>query len=199
MKVACLAVCVAGIGTAFAEPIPPAAEVMADWAAFSKPVHLSSAKTDRGEFLQCGEPVWVFAYSAKKETFSSYLIGVYKAGSLWGKDRAKTEARIEQQAEKAKAIKGDLTKGMQRDLAKDMQIVSKPDGRKIFFTALSYGLGGVTLAGFSRIGSYDILLVHAVDFGDDMPSEKRLEDAAKPTNDLPSIFEQLEQYLLKAK
>ena len=177
--------------------MPPRAEQILGWAAFSKPVHLKAEKIDHGDFFKFGEPIWVYCYSANKETLSTYVIGLYKAGSLFGNHRAGMEKRIEEQVERFKKLSEKFPAQNSEEMAKHIQIETRPNGRKVYFTIMGFGPGGVAYGGFTRIGDFDLLLQKIVDFEDDMPLEQKLKEPAEPKTAFLDIFRRLEEYINK--
>ncbi len=176
--------------TAFAQPSPPSAQMMMDWIAFSKPVHLSAEKSQGGDFAKWGEVVWVYGYFAKKQSLHCFFVGLYKAGTLFGKNRAEYEKKIEEGIEK--------TKDMQGDFSKHFRIETRPDGRKVYFSPMGLGPGGVAFGAFTKLRDHDLLLFQFVSSEDDTPPDEELKDPAQPTNELPDIFRKLEQHITKA-
>ncbi|OHE77820.1 MAG: hypothetical protein A2107_11475 [Verrucomicrobia bacterium GWF2_62_7] len=182
-----------------AEPPPPSADQVTEWAAFSKPIHLKVKEIGHGNLPPWGDAIWMVTCEAKKETFSSYVIGLFKAGNLFGKDRAKTETGIREQVKKfAELEKQDPGTDVSK-MRKYLQIEVRPDGRKVYFSVLAFGPGGSLFGAFTTVGRYDLLLAESVAYEDHTPPDQRLKDPAKPTKELSDIFRQLEQHITNAK
>ena len=202
------------IASVFGEPSPPSAEQVEEWAAFSKPVHLSAVRLEdthttviatnnikvliRDKREKIGDEIWSVGYESKKETLSSYNITLCKAGTLFGNNRAEMERRIGEQVEKFKELVQKVPGQEGEKRAKSIQIETRPDGRKVYFTVLGYGPGGAGLGGFTTIGEYDVFMGETIDF-QDVPQEQRVENPAKPATALLDIFKKLELYLAGAK
>jgi hypothetical protein len=173
--------------TAFAQPSPPSAQMMMEWIAFSQPVHLSAEKTQGGDFAKWGEVVWVYGYNAKQQSLHYFFVGLYKAGTLFGENRAEYEKKIEEGIEKAKDMQGYFSK--------HIRIETRPDGRKVYFSPMGLGPGGAAFGAFTRLRDYDLLLFQLVSSEDDTPADEKLKIPARPTNELPDIFRKLEQHI----
>lgn len=178
-----------------AEPSPPSAEQVAEWASFSKPVHIKAEKVDRGDATKLGTVVWVYRYAAKDETLSSYTIGLYKAGSLFGKNRAELEKAIGEQVEAAKKLAKERRGGCSGGMPRDIGIETRPDGRNAYFSVAGFGPGGYAVAAFTTVGEYDLLLEQAVDSEDDMPQDQKLKKPSQPSSRLSKIFKKLETHV----
>ena len=200
MKIIVLIMFLCVTASVYAEPSAPSAKQIIDWAGFSKPVRLKAEKTKvvRGDLVKWGDPIWFYIYSAE-ETLSVYMIGLYKAGTLFGKNRIEIERRIEEQCDKFKELSEKSPMKDSLEMEKHIRIETRSDGRKVYFTIMSYGPYGVTYIGFTRLGGFDLLLLQMVSAEDDTPPEQKLKDPAEPKSKLPDIFKRLEEYIKKAK
>ena len=182
----------------YAEPSAPTAEQVGQWAVFSKPVHLKAKQVRRGEFVTQGDAVWIYGYSAKEETLTTHVIGLYKAGTLFGKNRGETEKRIVEQIDKLKELAKQYPGQDSEEMAKNVRIETRPDGRKVFFSIMGFGPGGAAVEAFTTVGQYDVLLVRIGDSEDGVPKNQKLKNPAQPTKGLPAVFKELEQYVITA-
>ncbi|MEI8315828.1 MAG: hypothetical protein WCG79_10300 [Verrucomicrobiota bacterium] len=199
MKTLILFVFVFATASVYAEPPAPTPEQVAEWVVLSKPVNLSANKVKRGERLTWGDTVWVYGYSAKKETLYTFVISLYKAGTLYGKNRSEMEKRIGEQAEKFAELAKKSPDQETEKMAKYVRIETRPDGRKVYFTVTGFGPGGAGFGGFTTIGQYDLLLEEITDSEDGLSKDQKLKNPAQPTKELPDILKQFEQYIISAK
>ena len=186
--------------TAANVPPPPSADQVTDWAAFSRPVHLqreeipSQGSGDWSESGFWGKPIWIYGYSATSETRSSYVIGVYKAGDLFGENRAAMEQSVAEQIETEKSLNEKYPERNAPVTDQNSSIETRPDGRKVFFTVLGFGPGGAGVCAFTTVRQYDLMLYH-VSGREDVPPEERMNDQAEPTRKLSDMFKDLEKHI----
>ncbi len=135
-----------------------------------------------------------YTYSSKTQTLHSYSIALFPGGTLFRDKRKQMEETISQQIEKLKTVSTESRQGM------GIAIQERPDGRKVFFTVMGFGPGGAGYGAFCTLegGAYDLLVMHSVDFEDDMPQEQRLKDPAKPGKELTDIFASIQDSVSKA-
>lgn len=187
--------------TAYGQPVAPSAKQLADWAAFSKPVHLNVEKDRAGDLQLIGKPIWVYIYRSKSETLHAYVIGLYKAGTLYGKDRDEEEKMIRElaaQPNQKPKMSGERTRRMDQ-IKNHVRMETRWNGRKVYFDVFFQGVGGDAYQVFTTIGQYDVLLVQAEDPDDEKSQNKALKNPAVPTKDLSDIFKQLEKHIADAK
>lgn len=181
------------LGIARAELAPPSADQVAAWASFSKPVNLIAEEIYSGSFAEMGEPISLCAYRSESQTLFTYIIGIYKAGTLTLNGRTRDDMQkciVEQVAH---------LKTFDHNLSKYVRIETRPDGRKVYFNISGFGIGGVGFEGFTTIGQYDVLLQQIEDAEEDKTEAQRLKNPAKPMKALQTVFSQLEQYIVNAK
>ena len=184
-----LAILLVATQLACATPPPPSAEDVGKWIGFSRPVSLVAKPITRGDYFKWGKPIWVTAYQAPKEALVSYVIAVYERDSLWAGEHPKLEEEI---SNRAKEVEG-------RDDSKYTRVETRPDGRKVFFSVMGFGPGGTVIGGFTSFPDCELVVMQMFDHQDDTPDDQRLKDSAKPTNELPTIFRQVEQFIQSAK
>lgn len=178
-------------------PVSPA--TFASWLAFDKPVTFecrlqpNPTKNERRP-NPFGDPLWGYGYSSKTQTLHSYSIALFPGGTLFRDKRKQMEETISQQIEKLKAV----STGARQEMG--IAIQERPDGRKAFFSVMGFGPGGAGYGAFCTLegGAYDLLVMHIVDFEDDMPQEQRLKNPAKPGKELTDIFASIEDSVSKA-
>jgi hypothetical protein len=180
-------------------PPPPSADQVTEWAAFSKSIHLKVNEHDRDDSTQWGSAIWMVDYEARKETLSTYMIGLFKAGTLFGENRAEMEKAIREQVKGYAKLEKKYPNKDHGELQKHVRIESRPDGRKVYFTVLGFGPGGAAFGAFTTVGQYDLFLLEGVTTETDTPTDKRVKDPAKPTKELSDIFRLLEKHITTAK
>lgn len=193
MKILIILISALAVASGYAEPSAPSAEQVTEWAAFSEPIHLKAERVTRGYYLKLGDPAWIYSYSAEKQTFFSYLIGLYKAGTLYGKNRAKLEKLIGDQSETFKRLAQKNPGNDINEVANVIRIETRPDGRKAFFTVIGGAPGTNAYCGFTTIGEYDLLLVQYEDSPED---SSPVQNLAKPAKALSEIFGMLEKHIV---
>jgi hypothetical protein len=119
----------------------------------------------------------------------SYVIAVYERGSYLGENRPKLEEHI---SKRAKQVEGT-------DESKHTRVETRPDGRKVFFTVIGFGPGGTLLGGFTSLPDCDLVVTQMFDLEDDTPDAQKIKEPASPANELPAVFQKVEQYLQTAK
>ena len=184
-----LAFLLATVQFASAAPPAPSPKTVADWASFSKPVVLASQEIKRGDYFRWGKPIWVMSYQAKKQSLVSYVIAIYERGTYLAENRPKLEGNI---LKRAKEIEGT-------DESKRIRVETRPDGRKVFFTEMGFGPGGTLLGGFTSLPDCDLVVMQIFDHEDDTPDDQKVKEPARPTKELPTVFQRVEQYLQATK
>ena len=195
-------------------PEPPSAELVAQWAAFDKPVKLAADKMDlekikpdskEGEDAW-GKPIWVVVYQSPKESLYSYSIGIYAKGTVFGKNRAKGEALVTQiEAEYRKKLDAAMKEGNDglaeelREFLKNEHVETRPGGRKVFITGLGGGPGGSIDGAFTTMEDYDVLVTKEFNSEHHAPPEERLKDPAVPQAGLAEVMLKVEEYLAGKK
>lgn len=172
----------------FAADNPVTAEDMASWLAFDRPVTFEMSKIKSRELQEWGKLIWCYNYSSKNQTLSSYRIALYEGGSLFGDKRAEMEKKIEDGLKEMKSIDSNRKES-------DVDIQTKPDGRKAFFFLGGFGPGGASYLAFTTLPGkkYDLLVMRNVDYEDDVPPDQKLKNPAKPTKKLTDIFDKIEK------
>jgi len=81
----------------------------------------------------------------------------------------------------------------------DVDIQTKPDGRKVFFFLGGFGPGGASYIAYTTLPGkkYDLLVMRNVDYEDDLPPDQKLKNPAKPTKNLTGIFDKIEKKICK--
>lgn len=168
----------------------PTGTQMAEWAAFDRPVTLERSQVGDGDFLKWGDCEWAFAYQSPTQTLYSYVVALYKGGSLFGTNRLATEKRIETGVQKLLAISAE---------DHNTAITERADGRKAFCSLLMYGPGGALYVGFvqSPDREHDIAVFQIGNAEDDMPDNERLKSPSTPHTELPRLLENVEAHLFK--
>jgi hypothetical protein len=162
-----------------AQPSPPSAEQVMDWAAFSKRVHLEREEIPPGDFSDWGDPVWIYVYSAKNETLSVYCVGLYKVGALFGKNRVEVEQFVAEEVETRQELGEKYSGQNDKEMAEHSRIETR---------------AGVGFCGFTTVGQYDLMLYH-IAACEDVPPEDKIKNPAEPTNGLSDIFKKLEKHI----
>lgn len=183
-------------------PEPPAAEQVAQWAGFDKPVKLAAARRDMKEPWpddeRLGKPIMEVEYRSPKETLVSYTVAIYAKGAALGENRAKMEELIaRQEAEMRKLRDAAAKQGDGTDYTKmmkdfDAHVETRPGGRKVFFTPLGFGPGGSCYGAITSMGDYDVLVV---ELRYDAPRESMPKNPAIPKAGLSEVMLKVEEYL----
>jgi hypothetical protein len=175
-------------------PSPPNAEQVRAWAEFPAGFQLqttsnSLSRQDKESQAMFGKPIWACEYKNAKRSLESFEIIVSQRGTLWGTNRTQMTKTVEKQIALMRPFKN-----RDEDSKKLFQIISLPNGRTAYFTALGFGPGGAGLVGFSYDSDYDLIVMENIDF-DDVPVEMQMKNPVSPTNDLAGFFGKLEKYL----
>jgi hypothetical protein len=136
-----------------------------------------------------GKLVWGCTYENPQRSLVSLTITLSQPGTLWGTNHTRFPKMIEEQIAKTRISRE--VKEFERNAE---QIITLPDGRKVYFTTLGFGPGGETLAGFSYERDYDLIVTE--DFSTENGfAEKQATPPAHLTNDLPAVFQQVRSFL----
>lgn len=193
-----LALCITS--AAAGQIVPPSSEQLTQWVDFSCPIQLEAKRIERGYFFKLGEPVWVYGYSAEKDTRYAYIVGLYEANTLLlGEDRKVIEDRIRADAEKFAKMAMENPNHETEDRAERVNVETRGDGRNVYYSLMMLGPGGRMYGAFTTIGRYDLYLAQVVDSEDDLPADKELVEPAIPRAKLADIFQKLETYLVEDK
>ena len=178
---------------------PPSAESVKTWAGYPQDFELNREQILQGDFTKLGDPIWIYFYQNKSHSLESYVIAVFKPGSLWSKpsnlwkaDRSNTLQIIEDQVRKSASLHDDFYKDM-------IRIETAPSGRKTYFTILGFGPGGTIIGGFSFLPKYDLLVTKIFDGEDDMPNEKHMKNPVKSPVRFPDFFKLAESAISETK
>jgi len=204
-----------------AEPSPPTTEQVSNWAAFSKPIHLRAEKEAAETVASCYQavPIWAYNYTARQETLTSFRIGIFKAGTLFGKERDRKERLCTDPRQEIKKMIEEIPEAKRQKIKELLNMTpgtneipigdsmfkdwsrfeSRPDGRKVYFTIRGFGPGGTSSMIFTTMGKYDLLLEQTVLTQDGGPKEKQLLNPATATKELSEIFKKLEQHIAAGK
>jgi hypothetical protein len=184
------------VASAYAEPSAPSAEQMTVWAAFPKPVHLNRERNDRWDFTK-GEPIWIYFYSAGKETGLIYMVGLYKSGTLFGRNRGALEKQITTANEEMN-VQAKLHPANEiNEMLQTLHVEIQSDGRKVYFFIIGGAPGSSGHGGFTTIGQYDLQLVEFDNSDDATAKDEQLKNRSKPMKALPEVFKQLEEFISK--
>ena len=167
---------------------PPTGDQLAKCFDFSAPVSLQCAPFQRRHPSKTEKPIWAYVYYSPEKTPVSFWVELYKAGTLFGKERKKLEQ--------------DLVK-MQRDtklrsnprFSDSMGVKSLSNGRKIYYSMSALGPGGTMFLAFSTVGKYDLVVNQFWGNDDDSPESSRIKNPALPRRKLYEAFEQLEKLM----
>jgi hypothetical protein len=187
--------------SAYAEPSAPTAKQLSDWVVFSNPVNLMAEKDRTGDLQVIGKPIWVYIYRSPRETLHAYVIGLYQAGTLYGKDRDEVENTIREivaHPDQKSRKSGERSRRLDQ-IEKHVRLETRWTGRKVYFDVFSPLAGADAYQVFTTIGKYDLLLVQSEDPDNARSRNKALKNPSVPTKDLSTIFKQLEKYIAAAK
>ena len=177
----------------------PSGELVAQWMNFSRPlkleVEMMVGSEGRGDYRKWGKLIQFNYYQAAQDSLVSYGIGVYEKGTLWAEHQQEMIQGVE------KAVQEGLRQPppFDEEWKKMYRIDQRPDGQKEYYMVLGMGPGGGVLGGFTFLPEYDLLVTEMDDAQDDIPIENKMQNPAKPQNDLSVLMSKVVEYLYAKK
>ena len=176
----------------FALENPITADDLGTWLSFDKPVTLIKVEKKSYEMEKYGELICCSEYASATQTLWRYRIALYKGATLFGERRATMEKGIENSIANLKALDPNQEKI-------DVEIMTRPDGRKVFVSLMGFGPGGVGYWAFTTLpgGKYDLLVMSSSDSEHGLPSDQRLLNPARPSASLSAVFNKVEEKVIE--
>jgi len=168
----------AQIAQAQAFPNPPTADAVRDWAGLPPDVTLNQEKVSDAEIAQnvaiWGTPRWMYTYANPAASSATFTVGLFDPGTLWGSKRDLLTNNVQIQNSNG---------------GTDGHLEYRPDGRIAYFTVMGSTASGSTVAGFTFLPRFDILVLEKV-------AAAPAPTAKTPGKSVSEVLLKVEGYLL---
>ncbi len=172
----------------------PSEDLVAEWLNYPRPVRLQKLEFNgalgRGDIYKWGTLIQAGSYQAPQDSLTSYMILFYESGTFLKESREEMIKNLEEQL-----ANNQLTAEMKEYL----RIEERADQRKVYCSPLGFGPGGGMVGCFTFMPNYDLFVMKASSFEDNIPLEEKMVNPIEARTNLSEFMFKLEEYLHDTK